>query len=227
MPLLFVLVLDMLSSMFTHVLTSKVLVGVSFGGFKSRCNLHYGDDLLVLTTGGLEDLRIVKLIIFLFGGMTGLESNFSKTCLHSVRMGELQDVSAAATLNCMIGLLLVMYLGLTISRRRPRRQDWEGLILKVKKRLSSWKVRHFSLGGRLTLVNSVLSALPTYWMSIFRLTKWVIKELYHIRRDFLWSGPDIKHPRCNWVKWKSICHSRDQGGWEVLNLDNFNHALFG
>lgn len=79
---------------------------------------------------------IVKLILFIFAGMTGLEANFSKTCLLSVRMGELLMAALAATLNCSTCILPVIYLGLPISGRRPCKQDWEGLILKVKMRLS-------------------------------------------------------------------------------------------
>lgn len=44
------------------------------------------------------------------------------------------------------------------------------------------------------MVNSVLTALPTYWMSIFRLPAWVIKKIDQLRRDFLWTGPDIDNP---------------------------------
>lgn len=89
-PLLFILVTDVLSVMFNQALESRVLVGVSLGPFKNRCNLHYADDLLILTSRGLEDLRIVKLILYLFEGLSGPQANFSKTCLYSVRMGVLQ-----------------------------------------------------------------------------------------------------------------------------------------
>ncbi|XP_039115621.1 glutamate receptor 2.7-like [Dioscorea cayenensis subsp. rotundata] len=121
-------------------------VGVPLGEFGSRCNLHYADDLLVLTTGGLEDLRIVKLILFMFEGITSLATNFSKTCLYSSDLGKLPEVDVTDTLSCERGLLPVTYLGIPISRRRPRKQDWEGLISKIRKRLASWKVRHVSLG---------------------------------------------------------------------------------
>lgn len=120
--------------------------------------------------------------------MTGFETNFAKTCIYSSNMGVLPDAGAADTLNCEFGLLPATYLGISISGRWPRRQDWEGLILKVRRRLSSWKVQHLSFEGHLTLMNSILSALPTYWMSIFRLPSWVIKEIDRIKRDFLLSG---------------------------------------
>lgn len=57
---LFVLVTDVLSSMFAHALNSKILIRVPLGEFGSKFNLHYADDLLVLTSGGLEDLRIIN-----------------------------------------------------------------------------------------------------------------------------------------------------------------------
>lgn len=139
-PLLFVLVTDVLCTMFSHALLSRILVGVPLGERHSMCNLHYADDLLVLTTGGLEDLRIIKLMLNVFEGMTGLATNFSKTCLYVSSVGVLPDIAAAETLSCDRGLLPVTYLGIPIAGRRPRKQDWEGLILKIRRRLSSWKV---------------------------------------------------------------------------------------
>lgn len=130
-------------------------------------------------------------------------------------------------LTCERGVLPVTYLSIHISGRRPRKQDWEGLISRIRKRLASWKVKHLSIGGRLTLVNSVLTALPTYWMSLFRLPSWVIKEINRIRRDFLWSGTDIDHPSYRLIGWNNICRTRDQGGWGILDLYNFNQALMG
>lgn len=95
----------------------------------------------------------MKLILYLFEGIIGSETNFIKNCLFSTRMSELPEATAAKTLNCGVGLLPVTYLGVLISGRRPRRQDWEVIILKVRRRFSSWKMQHLSLGGRLTLVN--------------------------------------------------------------------------
>lgn len=189
-----VLVMDALSAMF--------MISVPIGEYSAKCNLHYADDLLVLTSGGLEDLRIVKLILFLFEGMLGPVTNFVKTCLYLSNLNILPNLEAVKTLNCGVGLLLVTYLGVPIFGKRPRRQDWESLILKVRRRLSAWKVKHLS-----ALVDSVLTALPTYWMSIFKLPSWIIKKIDQIRRDYLWSGVDIDNPGCRLVSWKNLCRS--------------------
>lgn len=52
-PLLFALVVDVLSSMFSRALRSGVLHGVPIGGSGIKmCRLQYADDLLVMSTGG-------------------------------------------------------------------------------------------------------------------------------------------------------------------------------
>lgn len=53
-PLLFVLVVDVLCTMFDNALNSQILIGVPLGEHGRICNLHYTDDLLVMTVGGLR-----------------------------------------------------------------------------------------------------------------------------------------------------------------------------
>ncbi|XP_039113709.1 uncharacterized protein LOC120249266 [Dioscorea cayenensis subsp. rotundata] len=64
-------------------------------------------------------------------------------------------------------------------------------------------------------------------MSLFKLPRWVIKSIDKIMRDFLWSGPDLHHPKIRLVSWARLCRSREQGGWNILNLEVFNNALLG
>lgn len=68
------------------------------------------------------------------------------------------------------------YLGVQIFGDRPRKHDWLKLTLSINNRLVAWNSRHLSLGGRIVLVNYPtcgLSAIPTYWMSVFELPPWV------------------------------------------------------
>lgn len=169
-PLLFVLVMDVLSTMFNAALSFGILKGVVLGETRGKmCHLQFADDLVVMTTGGGEDLRIIKLILYLFEGLSGLKVNLNKTCLYSSQKNIEIQTHLARTMHCQRDILPLTYLGIPISGCRPRRQDWEILISKVRNRLATWKSKLLSLGGRLTLVNSVLSAIPTYWMSIFKL----------------------------------------------------------
>jgi len=66
------------------------------------------------------------------------------------------------------------------------------VIEKCEKKLARWKTQYLSMGGRLTQINSVLDALPTYMMSLFPIPPGVTKRLDSIRgairkkKDFTW-----------------------------------------
>ncbi|GJW21037.1 hypothetical protein Tco_0031659 [Tanacetum coccineum] len=66
-----------------------------------------------------------------------------------------------------------------------RKSAWVGLVNKLQARLSKWKVKTLSIGGRLTLLKSVLGASPIYYMSIFKVPKGVFIDYGSIRSKFL------------------------------------------
>ncbi|GJX08309.1 hypothetical protein Tco_0196241 [Tanacetum coccineum] len=45
---------------------------------------------------------------------------------------------------------------------------WNDVVERFTKRLSSWKAKILSIGGRYTLVKAVLGSLPLYYFSLFR-----------------------------------------------------------
>jgi hypothetical protein len=63
---------------------------------------------------------------------------------------------------------------------------------QFEKRLSSWKGKHLSLGGRLTLINAVLTSLPMYMMSFFSMPRGVLKKLDFFRSRFFGKGTSIR-----------------------------------
>nr|GFC10770.1 RNA-directed DNA polymerase, eukaryota [Tanacetum cinerariifolium] len=66
-----------------------------------------------------------------------------------------------------------------------RNKEWADVVLKLRSRLSKWKVKTLSIGGRLTLLKSVLGASPLYTMSIFKVPRGVLKEMEAIH---IWKG---------------------------------------
>ncbi|GKA60720.1 hypothetical protein Tco_0760127 [Tanacetum coccineum] len=62
--------------------------------------------------------------------------------------------------------------------------SWKEVTDKISSRLSKWKIKTLSSGGRLTLLKSVLTALLLYYMSIYKAPAVVLKDLESIRRDF-------------------------------------------
>jgi hypothetical protein len=51
--------------------------------------------------------------------------------------------------------------------RKLHNKDWKSIEECIEKRLSGWKGKMLTTGGRLVLINSVLSSLPMFMMSFF------------------------------------------------------------
>jgi hypothetical protein len=60
--------------------------------------------------------------------------------------------------------------------------------MKLEWRLSGWKSLYLSKGGKMTLIKSTLSSLPTYFLSLFPIPVNVALHIDKIQRDFLWGG---------------------------------------
>ena len=60
---------------------------------------------------------------------------------------------------------------------------------KIAKRLDGWKKAFLSRGDRLTLIQSVLSSIPIYYLSLFRTSSTVV-AVEKLMRDFFWEEGD-------------------------------------
>ncbi|EEE51773.1 hypothetical protein OsJ_33218 [Oryza sativa Japonica Group] len=93
---------------------------------------------------------------------------------------------------CSTGQFPFRYLGIPIHYRRLRNADWKEVVECFEKRLSSWKGKLLSTGGRLTLINSVLSSLPLYMMSFFAIPIGILTKLDYFRSRFYWQSDGQK-----------------------------------
>ena len=103
---------------------------------------------------------------------------------------------------------------------------WQPLISKFESRLAKWKQRCLSMGGRISLINSVLSAMPIYLLSFFKIPKKVVQKAVSIQRNFLWGG-GVEAARIAWVNWDTVCLPKSKGGLGIKDLTKFNEALLG
>ena len=81
-------------------------------------------------------------------------------------------------------------------------------------------------GGRLTLIKSVLSSIPTYFLSLFPLPSSVANKLEAIERNFLWGsfGSDFKF---HLVRWNTVKQPMYLGGLGIRHLRLLNETLLG
>ena len=87
----------------------------------------------------------------------------------------------------------------------------------------SWKSQYLSLGGRLTLINSVLDTMPTYMMSLFPIPDGVIDRLNALRRNFLWEG-NSETKKFHFVKWDTLNRSKQVGEFKNSKSEPCNEV---
>ncbi|KAJ3689792.1 hypothetical protein LUZ61_018956 [Rhynchospora tenuis] len=119
----------------------------------------------------------------------------------------------------------VTYLGLPLTIRKPKKIHFKPLVDAFQKKLDGWQSKFLSLGGRLTLVKSVLTALPLHYMQVIKLPSWLIKHLDGIRRRFFWKGNDKCLGGHCLVNWTKCCLPKKCGGLGILDLQTQNQAL--
>ncbi|GJZ48795.1 RNA-directed DNA polymerase, eukaryota, reverse transcriptase zinc-binding domain protein [Tanacetum coccineum] len=105
-----------------------------------------------------------------------------------------------------------------------RVQAWQEIVEKVKSRLSKWKSKTLSIGGRLTLLKSVLGSIPVFHMSIFKVPSKVLHILESIRSHFF-NGHDPGSKKASWVKWNNVLTDKKRGGLGVSSLFALNRGL--
>ncbi|KAL7602873.1 hypothetical protein Lser_V15G17522 [Lactuca serriola] len=103
-------------------------------------------------------------------------------------------------------------------------KNWQLIVDRFNSKLSTWKAKTLSFGGRFTLINSVLGNIPTYYLSLFKAPCGVINSLEKIRRQFLW-GSNTDKQKINWVSWDKVIAPKKMGGLGVGSLQALNLAL--
>jgi hypothetical protein len=85
-----------------------------------------------------------------------------------------------------VGSLPFAYLGLPLGTSRATIQDLSPIVDQMERRLNA-SARFLDYGGRLQLINLVMSSLPNHYMTSLKVHKTIIKLAVHSRRDYLWA----------------------------------------
>ena len=101
-----------------------------------------------------------------FEACSGLKINLEKSKLIPVgRVHDIEDL--ALELSCKVGGLPSYYLGLPLGAPFKSAAVWDGVEECFQKRLTMWKRKYISKGGRVTLIRSTLSSMPLFTLCLF------------------------------------------------------------
>ena len=183
---------------------SKLLKRAVEGNFISDCrfkgkdggeliisHLLYADDTVMFCDAKSKQLMYLGWILMWFESISQLRINLSKSEI--IPVGTVSNVETLAMeIGCGIGFLPTTYLGLPLRAPHKSERVWDSIEERFRKRLASWKRQYISKGGRLTLIQSTLSNLPIYFLSLIRVPRVVCARLEKIQRGFLWGGGSLE-----------------------------------
>ncbi|GKA70313.1 reverse transcriptase domain, reverse transcriptase zinc-binding domain protein [Tanacetum coccineum] len=110
--------------------------------------LQFADDALFF--GIWSRLNVSNLIRILncFEMSSGLKVNLDKSRIFGVGIPSSEIESVATSLGCAFDHLPFIYLGLHVGKKMRKCDGWNIIIDRFRQRLSSWKARSLSIGGR-------------------------------------------------------------------------------
>jgi hypothetical protein len=167
-PLLFNIVVDMLAILIGRAKRNGQIDGVVPHLIDDGLSiLQYVDDTISFLDHDLEKAKNLKVMLCAFEKLSGLKINFHKSEMYCFGEAKgLQD-QYITIFGCQGGLFPFKYLGIPMHVRKLSDEDWKMVEERIEKRLSSWKGKYLSVGGRLVLINLVLMSLVMFIISFF------------------------------------------------------------
>jgi hypothetical protein len=200
-PILFNIVADMLALLINRAKADGQIRGVIPHLVDDGLSiLQSANDNIIFLDHDLEQAKNLKLLLCAFEQLSGLKINFHKSEVFYYGAAREMEASYTSLFGFNSGDYPSRYLGIPMGHRQLLNSEWSKIEERFQQKLSCWKAKYPSYGGRLVLLNSLLSSLPMFMMSFFKVPKGVLKNLDHFRSKFFWQGSAIKH-KYRLAKW--------------------------
>ncbi|GJR44480.1 RNA-directed DNA polymerase, eukaryota [Tanacetum coccineum] len=180
-PFLFLLVMETLHISFQRVVDAGMYQGIKVGGLINLSHMFYADDAVFVGEWSESNISSLIHVLDCFHKVSGLKINMSKSKLMGIEVEAGKVSRAAVKLGCLVLKAPFLYLGSYVGGDMHRLQSWEDIVDRVRRRLSKWKMKMLSIGGRLTLIKSVLGSMPIFHMSMFKVPTGILRILESIR----------------------------------------------
>ena len=225
-PYIFLLCTNAFSSLINNAALNQKITGVSIcRGCPKITHLFFADDSLLFCKANGQECQYLIEVLQLYEAASGQKINADKSSVFF--SNNTPDDRRCEVLN-MLGPMQdtrhKKYLGLPSIIGKSKVEIFAEIKERVEKKLSGWKEKMLSMGGREVFIKAVAQAIPTYTMSYFQIPKSICDDIEGIMRKFWW-GQRGRESKIAWVCWKKICKSKLNGGMGFRNLQAFNLAM--
>lgn len=186
-PLLFLLVAEGLSQLILEAKREGLVKGLEVAVNLYISHLLFVDDILLFTNGNLNEIKDLKNILDLFMKATGMQVNYRKPQLimEGFNRHEKRLITSILPFDIYSMENPFKYLGFWLKPNAYKKQDCDWLVAKIESKISHWSYKCLSRVGRLTLINSVLQAMPVFWAALTWVPKGTLDKIRRICSIFL------------------------------------------
>ncbi|XP_018460851.1 uncharacterized protein LOC108831839 [Raphanus sativus] len=203
-PYVFILCSEVLSGMCREAARKGTLQGIRVARRCPRINhLLFADDTMFFCLASQTSCEALLTILADYGKASGQMINKSKS---SITFSNKTPPAVKENVKLMLGITK------------------EGGLGKIRQRAVSWSTKRLSKAGKLTMLKSILSAIPTYAMSCFQLPVNLCKRIQSVLTRFWWDDAEGNKKMC-WVAWDQLTKPKDLGGLGLRDIQRFNQAL--
>lgn len=115
-----------------------------------------------------------------------------------------RDVKSALGIHNEQGSFL--YLGEQIGLSSRRGMVGHLMQSRISRAFNCWRGKPLSIAGRRILLQSVLTAIPQYWMSFHQPPRKQIRAIISRQASFLWHGTTVNR-NCIPISWSTVTRS--------------------
>nr|GEW94047.1 RNA-directed DNA polymerase, eukaryota [Tanacetum cinerariifolium] len=153
---------------FQRVVDVGLFRGIKVHDMVNISHLFYADDAVFVGQWSERNISTLTHVLEYFYLASGLKINMSKSKIMGIHVNNDTVNYALVKLGCLVLKAPFTYLGSMVGGDMSRLPMWEDMLDRVRRGLSKWKMKMLSIGGRLTLVKSVLGSMPIFHMSLFK-----------------------------------------------------------
>jgi hypothetical protein len=103
------------------------------------------------------------------------------------------------------------YLGLPVPDGRMKDGRFQPIKERYKKKMSYWSEKYLAGAAKEAFIKSVIQAIATYTMSVFKFSSGLCEDLMQMIRNFWWDD-DVERRHIHWTSWENLTKRKSQGG---------------
>ena len=225
-PYIFILCGEVLSGLCRKAGREGSLKGIRVARGSPRINhLLFADDTMMFCHSTPENCHALSKLLQDYEALSGQKVNTAKSAI-TFSSKTPQEVKTAA--KSILGITreggMGKYLGLPEHFGRKKKDLFTSIVDRIRQCASNWSSRFLSKAGKLTMLQSVLTAIPSYTMSCFEIPLSLCKRIQSALTRFWWDSSSEKRSMC-WVSWDNLATPKAMGGLGLRDIQIFNQAL--